>query len=154
MWVAALRVANAFSISSSAATVGRPSNPTPATLLNGDPGSAKLATPPAIEVTKPAPAGLRRRAARLVAAMRPASACSMRLASVSSQKRDVPGAFTTGTSASYRGAHLGGATERVGIDARQRGVLATEAGRPTPLVGAPEGMRRPVNPLSCSNASR
>ena len=49
----------ARSISSRAAAPGTPPKPSPATLLNGDPSSAKLATPPAIGITEPAVPALR-----------------------------------------------------------------------------------------------
>src|SRR6202012_4604752 len=55
----------ARSISSRAAGPGTPPKPSPATLLNGEPSSAKLATPPAIGIVKPAvPAARPARCAR------------------------------------------------------------------------------------------
>jgi hypothetical protein len=61
--------------------------PSPATLLNDEPSSAKLATPPAIGITKPAASAPRPRAASLAAAMSCASARSMRPARAASQNK-------------------------------------------------------------------
>ena len=69
-----------------AAALGTPPKPSPATLLNGEPSSAKLAAPPAIGITKPAASALRRRAASLLLATSCASTRSMRSARAVSQK--------------------------------------------------------------------
>jgi hypothetical protein len=61
------------STSSRAAALGTPPKPSPATLLSGEPSSAKLATSPAIWITKPAVSALRRWAASLPLAMSCAS---------------------------------------------------------------------------------
>jgi hypothetical protein len=81
---------------------GHAPKPSPATLLNGEPCSAKLATPPAIGITKPAASAPRRRAASLAPAMSCASARSMRPARAVSQNRGNRPALTKQSLASAR----------------------------------------------------
>src|SRR5262245_40163668 len=76
-------------MSSKAAGSGTPPKPSPATLLNGEPSPAKLATPPATGRTNPA-APDRRRAASLPRAMSCASTRSIRPAKAMSQKQRHP----------------------------------------------------------------
>jgi hypothetical protein len=71
-----------------AAALAMAPKPSPATLLNGEPCSAKVATPPAIGVTKPDVSVPRRRAASVAVATSCASTRSMRAARSASQKRD------------------------------------------------------------------
>ena len=73
-------------MTSSSAALGTPSKPRPTTLLNGESGSAKLAIPPAMGIRKPS-VPVRAWVARLVSAMSPVSARSIRRASAVSQKR-------------------------------------------------------------------
>jgi hypothetical protein len=77
----------------SAAAVGIPPKPSPATLFSGELSSAKLATPPATGSTKPTPSTARWWAASLPLATSCASTRSMRSARAVSQNRGNRPAF-------------------------------------------------------------